>query len=197
MKGGCPPDRVRVGARRPGPGGTKSVLVRCPVRAAKILVAETRVLVGNWLWVPVTLLDSRPMRCFKCMGVGHTRVFCPSEVDRSLVCFRCGLPGHKAAECSAVPRCAVCADRGAPAGHIMGSRACVPPRGRVRDSSPARTTAPRRATEEVEMLEADAPLSDQPSEVAPEVETAEGSDSPIQPSQARRQSVESEVYDQD
>ncbi|XP_052742281.1 uncharacterized protein LOC128198872 [Bicyclus anynana] len=59
--------------------------------------------------------------------MGHTGPVCPSKKDRSSLCFRCGVEGHKAAECVATMRCAVCVDAGLPSGHIMGSNNCRPP----------------------------------------------------------------------
>ncbi|XP_039755798.1 transcriptional regulatory protein AlgP-like [Pararge aegeria] len=80
-KGNVPPEQVRVGAIRMGPSGTGSSLVRCPVPAAKLLIAAGR----------------------------------------------CGKDGHKAASCSADPKCAVCTQLGRKAGHVMGGLKCSPP----------------------------------------------------------------------
>ncbi|XP_063838238.1 uncharacterized protein LOC135087403 [Ostrinia nubilalis] len=102
----------------------------CPVVAAKALSEAGRFLIG-WTSARVQILEARPMRCFKCMGLGHTRQLCPSSADRSGLCFRCGNPGHKAAECSAKDaRCAVCAEAGRDASHHMGGRNCNPPQTR-------------------------------------------------------------------
>ncbi|CAB3252343.1 unnamed protein product [Arctia plantaginis] len=68
------------------------------------------------------------MRCFKCLAAGHTRTKCGSCFDCSGLCFRCGQPGHKAAEFSAAPHCPVCAAAKKPANHMMGQGGCKPPR---------------------------------------------------------------------
>ncbi|OWR41001.1 gag protein [Danaus plexippus plexippus] len=98
-KGGCPPGSFRVGPIRTGPRGLRWVVVVCPVAAAKKLVAEGPLSIG-WDSVKVQALGPRPMRCFKCMGTDHTRSTCQSLCDRSDLCHRCGVAGHKAAECS-------------------------------------------------------------------------------------------------
>ncbi|XP_026331173.1 uncharacterized protein LOC113238563 [Hyposmocoma kahamanoa] len=59
--------------------------------------------------------------------IGHTRALCPSSVDRSGLCFRCGLVGHSASGCTATPRCSVCIAARRPADHVMGGRSCAPP----------------------------------------------------------------------
>jgi hypothetical protein len=126
--GGCPEDMLKVGEVRSGPGGLGACIVKCPVTAAKTLLesGKGRLLMG-WCSALVKTLEARPMRCFRCMGVGHTRPRCPVSVDRTSTCFRCSHEGHKSAGCSADPKCAVCTDAGKPSGHVMGSRNCNPP----------------------------------------------------------------------
>lgn len=122
----CPRDHIKVGDIRTGPGGSGVVTVQCPVLAANSLIKRGRLLVG-WSSAQVSALDPRPMRCFRCLGIGHTRPRCPSEVDRGELCFRCGMPGHKSGTCKKEPRCAICTYARRPAGHVMGGRKCTPP----------------------------------------------------------------------
>lgn len=124
--GECSIDRIKVGPIRPGPGGVGSVYAQCPVTAAKLLGKEGRILVG-WSSARVLVLGTRRLRCYRCMEFGHARPGCPSKVDRSNLCFRCGKEGHKAAECEAEARCAVCSDAGCASGHVMGGSKCHPP----------------------------------------------------------------------
>ncbi|XP_026330563.1 uncharacterized protein LOC113238056 [Hyposmocoma kahamanoa] len=141
-KGGCTLDQVKVvGNIRTGPYKTGSVLVRCPVATAKVLIAARRLLVG-WSSAQVRALDPLPMRCFRCLGTGHSRALCPSPIDRSNLCFRCGKEGHKSATCNAEPRCAVCIHARRPAGHVMGGRACAPPPTRGKMAFQVRATEP-------------------------------------------------------
>lgn len=149
LKGGCSADHVKVSSVRMLASGTGSVLVRCPVTVANILIKEGRVLVG-WSSAHVKALDTQPMRCYKCMGIGHTRALCPSPVDRSDLCHRCSRPGHKAASCEAEPYCVVCSAAKRPAKHVMGGMACSPPPSKSRPE-PAGRPAIQRATEEIEM----------------------------------------------
>ncbi|XP_026328040.1 uncharacterized protein LOC113236250 [Hyposmocoma kahamanoa] len=137
-KSGCTLQLVRVGGIRTRPDGTGSTLVQCPVVAAKTLVEAGRLLVG-WSSAHVRAQDPLPMRCFRCMGTGHTRALCPSQVDRSTLCFRCGTEGHRSATCTAEPRCAVCTHARRPAGHVMGGRACIPPPTRGKPAIQVRT----------------------------------------------------------
>ncbi|XP_063824655.1 uncharacterized protein LOC135074311 [Ostrinia nubilalis] len=130
IKTGCSTGAVRVGEIRRSSRGEGVATISCPVVAAKALSEAGRFLIG-WSSARVQVLEARPMRCFKCMGLGHTRQLCPSSADRSGLCFRCGNPGHKAAECSAKDaRCAVCAEAGRDASHHMGGRNCNPPQTR-------------------------------------------------------------------
>ncbi|XP_026330482.1 uncharacterized protein LOC113237981 [Hyposmocoma kahamanoa] len=124
-KGQCPQSAVSVGAVRLAPNGRGSALVRCPVTAAQRVAAAGRILVG-WSSAGVHVMEPLPMRCFRCMGIGHTRALCPSSVDRSGLCFRCGQVGHSASGCTATPRCSVCTAARRPADHVMGGRSCAP-----------------------------------------------------------------------
>ncbi|XP_026317777.1 nucleolar protein dao-5-like [Hyposmocoma kahamanoa] len=125
-KGQCSPSLVSVGAVRLAPNGRGSALVRCPVAAAQRVTAAGRLLVG-WSSAGVHVMEPRPMRCFKCMGIGHTRALCPSSEDRSGLCFRCGQAGHTASGCTVTPRCSVCTAARRPVDHVMGGRSCAPP----------------------------------------------------------------------
>ncbi|XP_013165260.1 PREDICTED: uncharacterized protein LOC106116068, partial [Papilio xuthus] len=124
--GGCPADQLRAGAMSTGRDGLGSVVVQCPVAAAKKVATDGRLLVG-WVSAQARLMDPRPSVCYRCLAPGHVSSQCQAGVDRSGVCFRCGQPGHKARGCTAVPHCIVCAAAGAPAEHRAGSKACVPP----------------------------------------------------------------------
>lgn len=151
--GQCPLDQVKVGPIRVSPEGMGSAMIRCPVMAAKAIMETGRLLVG-WSAARVRAMEPLPMRCFKCMGLGHTRQLCPSESDRSGQCFRCSKSGHKAADCVAEPRCAICVEAKLPSSHVMGGRNCSPPhtRGKIASKTQGRTqTLSASALEEVEM----------------------------------------------
>ncbi|XP_047544459.1 translation initiation factor IF-2-like, partial [Vanessa atalanta] len=124
--GDCSSEAVKCGVMQRGPGYMGMVRVTCPLTAAKKLAAAGRLLVG-WSSAKVAVMEQRPMRCYKCMGLGHTRALCPSKAERGGLCYRCGSDGHKSAECTAKMRCAVCAEAGKPSGHLMGARDCNPP----------------------------------------------------------------------
>lgn len=148
---GCSSDNIKVGDIRAGPGATGVAYVRCPATAAKVVVEKGRLLVG-WSSARVSTLKSRPMRCYRCMSIGHTRQLCPSEKDRGTLCFRCGKEGHMAAACKALePQCAICVDLQLPAGHRMGGTQCNPPAVRGKSTLSPRSTTAAEAAEEVVM----------------------------------------------
>lgn len=133
LSGACGVEAVTCGEVRPGASGACAAWVRCPVAAAKRILAAGRLPVG-WGSARVELLDARPLRCFRCLEPGHVRALCASEVDRSDQCYRCGEPGHKAGACHAKPRCTLCAAAGRPTEHACGSRICPAP---AKRSAPA------------------------------------------------------------
>ncbi|KAL0840724.1 hypothetical protein ABMA28_015912 [Loxostege sticticalis] len=134
--GGCTADHVKVGFIRKSWSGSGTVVVKVPVAAAQKL-SKGRLLVG-WVSCRVQVLETKPLRCYRCMEGGHVRGECPCETDRSELCYRCGRPGHQARECvAAAPHCPVCADLGKPADHKVGSKSCAPPK-RGKASKPVR-----------------------------------------------------------
>lgn len=125
--GNCAIDLVKVNKVQRGPGGMGAVVLQCPVATAKTLIDAGHILVG-WSSARVMALKQRPLRCYRCLGIGHTRPMCPSTTDRGSLCFRCGSGDHLAATCEATKlRCAVCDDAGKPSEHVMGSIKCCPP----------------------------------------------------------------------
>lgn len=127
VKGGCDPAQIRAGEIRAYGRGMGTMFMSLPVAAARILAEDGRLRVG-WSVARVHAIETKPLRCFKCMGVGHTRPLCPSTADRRTLCFKCGEAGHMAANCVARKlRCDVCTEAGRPADHVMGGANCNPP----------------------------------------------------------------------
>ncbi|XP_047041534.1 uncharacterized protein LOC124645717 [Helicoverpa zea] len=139
--GGCPVASVKGRAIRPGRRGMGTVRLECPVVAAKAVLAKGRLPVGLSSG-GVRVLEDTPMRCFKCLGIGHTRPLCPSNAERGELCFRCGEGGHRLASCeAATTHCAVCAASGRPANHVMAGRECRPPPKKGKPQAPVRPAA--------------------------------------------------------
>lgn len=149
--GDCTIQSVKAGEVRQDRRGLGSCWVRCPVEAAKKIVGSKRLLVG-WVSATVKLLEPRGLRCFRCLEKGHVREQCSSDVDRSSQCYRCGQVGHKAGTCSAVPHCTICAVAKKPADHMVGSRACKPPRPNrgIRKPTADPTIQPRPARPQIQ-----------------------------------------------
>ncbi|XP_061728872.1 uncharacterized protein LOC133533830 [Cydia pomonella] len=106
-KGGCSPADIRVGDIHIGYSGTGSALVRCPIEAANAAASLGRVTIG-WAAARVEALEPEVLKCYKCLGIGHTRATCPSPIERGDLCFRCSKPGHRGVVCQAEAFCAVC-----------------------------------------------------------------------------------------
>lgn len=122
--GDCPVNSVKVSEIRRNKSGLGTVIISCPVGAANNVLKAGRVLI-SWSSVRAKLLPQRPLRCFRCLEVGHVGEKCTTGVDRSNACFRCGQLGHVSSQCSATPHCLVCAASGKPAGHKIGSKVCT------------------------------------------------------------------------
>lgn len=140
--GGCDAAAVQGRTIRPGRGGLGAIRLECPIAAAKTILAKSRRLTVGFSSAVIRALEDKPLRCFKCFGIGHTRPMCPSSVDRADTCCRCGKEGHKAADCSATKaHCAVCAASGRPADHVMKGRNCHPPQKKGKAQAPAKPAA--------------------------------------------------------
>ncbi|XP_026747022.1 actin cytoskeleton-regulatory complex protein PAN1-like [Trichoplusia ni] len=124
----CAPDRIKVGDLRPSPGQKFSTVLKCPLEAVpRLVTTRTQKFLVGWSSATVVQLEARPLKCYRCLALGHTRPVCMCPADRSGLCYRCAMPGHKAAVCKEPARCAICAELGRGAAHQMGSRGCAPP----------------------------------------------------------------------
>lgn len=122
--GSCLVEEVKTGRITRSPrDGLGTCWVQVPTTAASKIIKSGPLIIG-WATVRVEALEARPLQCFRCMGVGHTRATCKAETDRSGLCYRCGKTGHKAAECTDKPCCPYCKDFGLKADHRYGGRAC-------------------------------------------------------------------------
>ncbi|XP_011878926.1 PREDICTED: uncharacterized protein LOC105568124 [Vollenhovia emeryi] len=167
--GGCAPTEVKTGEVKPAPNGLGTIWAQCPLAAAKKAAAAGRVKIG-WVRARLELLENRPLICFRCLERGHVRAQCRGK-DRSEICCRCGEAGHKASTCRAEPKCPVCSEKGLPANHKAGNKACPLPskkaakqRRRMEDRQQAIPQTPRSQAggkhTHQEAMEVDAPLAE-------------------------------------
>jgi len=125
--GSCKLEDLRAGPIRSSSGsGVGTMWLRCPDRVARGLVRAGGLKVG-WMTLSVTSLGGCPLQCYRCLAFGHVSARCGSETDRKSCCYRCGKEGHRAADCTVSPHCMPCADKGKPADHRAGSKACARP----------------------------------------------------------------------
>ncbi|TGZ54440.1 hypothetical protein DBV15_12725 [Temnothorax longispinosus] len=127
--GSCLEGDVRVGEILRPPKGMGIVWARCPTGAAS----------------EAELLQTRPLRCYRCLDMGHVWALCTSLVDRSGLCYRCGVSGHRASLCpAAAPKCPLCADLGLPVGHRLEGAGCPCPKsnGKMGNQAPRRGEKP-------------------------------------------------------
>lgn len=109
--GGCSVSDIRAGGINRAPNGLGTLWLRCPLSAANRVSQMGRIQVG-WCSAKVSLLEMRPLQCYRCLEVGHVQANCRNKKDRRTQCYRCGQDGHIARECEATsPRCTVCAVR--------------------------------------------------------------------------------------
>ncbi|KAG6451040.1 hypothetical protein O3G_MSEX006896 [Manduca sexta] len=87
--GECLEKSIKVGQIRPDRSGVGSAWVCMPIKAAQKVRGACRILIG-WTAARVTVLESRPLRCFRCLESGHVRERCDCAVDRSELCYCCG-----------------------------------------------------------------------------------------------------------
>ncbi|XP_013178834.1 PREDICTED: uncharacterized protein LOC106125967 [Papilio xuthus] len=149
--GGCPKESLKCSGVVRDRFGVGHAWVECEVPTAKRVAAAGRLTI-SWVSATVTLLEPRPLRCYRCLQKGHVRAQCSAEVDRSKQCFRCGKEGHNFKGCQAKPHCSICAEAKRPAEHKLGGRGCSAPAPKVtrgRKSTPPQPA--QQATAEVAM----------------------------------------------
>ncbi|XP_063362816.1 serine/arginine repetitive matrix protein 2-like [Cydia amplana] len=155
--GQCSAALVKTGEVRRGLRRLGTLWVRCPVTAAKKITQAGRLELGWGLSAKVSLLEERPMRCFRCLQTGHTGAQCIASEDYSNHCYNCGQPGHKRSACSGSPQCILCHAAGKPADHKIGSKACTNPKHKTKHAgdgprAPSQAVIPSTgAVEEAEM----------------------------------------------
>lgn len=121
--GRCFPEDIKMGAIRTISNGLGSIWAQCSLAVATKASATKKIRIG-WIVARIELLKSRPVQCFKCWEYGHVRHMCKSAIDSSGFCFRCGIIGHLACQCQAIPRCLVCAGYGVSNNHRIGYALC-------------------------------------------------------------------------
>ncbi|TGZ47807.1 hypothetical protein DBV15_12403 [Temnothorax longispinosus] len=122
--GGCPIGDIKVGPIRGLGSGAGSAWASCTAGAASRVFKKG--LTVGWSRARMEPLQARPLRCYRCLDVGHVWARCTAPVDCSDRCYCCGDRSHRAGLCTArVFRCPLCVDLGLPAGHRLGGAGCV------------------------------------------------------------------------
>lgn len=141
--GDCKKEEIRVSDIRRTMRGIGIAWVQCGVETAIKILEKERISIG-WTTVRSEVAAPRPMRCFKCMEMGHSRYNCKSSIDRSSNCYNCGEIGHNAVNCIKKPSCMICKYYDKPHGHRIGGNRCAPitaeDRRRHRDRRPVNNT---------------------------------------------------------
>ncbi|EFN88465.1 Cellular nucleic acid-binding protein, partial [Harpegnathos saltator] len=125
--GGCQVGDVKTGKMRVAWNSYRTLLVQCPLVAAKKIAEEGNIKIG-WTLTKVELLQARALQCFKCLERGHVQINCKSSNDRRSNCYRCGEPGHLARDCNSRVRCQICVEADVQSDHRMGEPSCRPPK---------------------------------------------------------------------
>lgn len=107
-------------------GGTQTALVRLGAVIARTVTGERHRLKIGWVNCRIRVLERRPLKCFKCWHYGHIANACQSEINRSNLCIKCGMAGHKVAECINEAHCVFCVESGNKDGyaHITSGSRC-------------------------------------------------------------------------
>ncbi|XP_029162275.1 uncharacterized protein LOC114933871 [Nylanderia fulva] len=81
--GNCEEVDVHTGEIKKTPGGMGIVWVRCPLRAANLIMKTGTVKIG-WAIARAELLEARPLQCYKCLERGHVRARCPNNTTAAV-----------------------------------------------------------------------------------------------------------------
>lgn len=163
--GGCQTADVKVSPVRELRFGTRVAWVHCPLAIAYRVASMGRLTIG-WSSVRVEYLGAKISQCYKCWAFRHVRNNCPSSIDRTGSCFRCGECNHQIQNCDRPLRCVLCHDKGLNSDHRMGSRGCESRRP-DRLPQPERGNVSRRGTRRSQEILDPAPSEEDNNRLAP------------------------------
>lgn len=117
---------LKVAVTRANSREQKLAIVQMNERGALELLKNSRIKIG---WVNCRVRQRVLVtRCYACFGFGHRQADCKGpDRKKEGVCIQCGEKGHIKKECSADPKCFLCAEGGlAPElrKHVPGSGGC-------------------------------------------------------------------------
>lgn len=115
-------DNIKISNIRTTNDGQNVAWISCPAATADKVNREG-IDIG-WGRVKASKLLPKPVQCYRCLGFGHVRNACKSQIDRSTVCYKCGTDGHKAYECKNEINCIICKESGRKSSHRMGGGRC-------------------------------------------------------------------------
>lgn len=104
--------------------GSRLAKLRMEESTARTLAGLGHIRIG-WVSCSVRIKES-PVRCYKCLGFGHSAANCRGP-DRSKLCWRCGGGEHKARDCKNAPHCFLCrsSEPQKDASHVPGGSRCA------------------------------------------------------------------------
>ncbi len=101
-------------------------ILKIGAQEALKLLKSGRIKIG---WVNCRILRRVMVtRCYTCFDYGHIQANCKGpDRKKQGICLQCGVKGHFKKDCTANPKCFLCAEQGAPPDntkHVVGSGTC-------------------------------------------------------------------------
>lgn len=124
--GGCTVAQLRTNSFRFTNNCVGIAWIKCPLSVAQKLHNTGSYKIG-WSNIIVEKAKPKPLQCFRCHELGHSRNNCKNPIDKSGNRYNCGDKDHKVQECERFTFCYVCRQYGRNDNHRVDSRFCTIP----------------------------------------------------------------------